>query len=158
MTTIKKIVAGGQTGVDSAGLDAAIRLGIPHGGFCPKGRRSENGTIPECYKLTEIPSQGYHHRTKLNVAVATATLILTLGEMTPGSAATAREARTAGKPCLWLDLSAPVDLNVSALVEWLDGLGGEITLNVAGSRESKAVGIHDRAEDMLLKALGRFMP
>jgi hypothetical protein len=29
---IAKIVSGGQTGADRGGLDAAIDLGIPHGG------------------------------------------------------------------------------------------------------------------------------
>jgi hypothetical protein len=46
---IAKIVSGGQTGVDRAGLDVALALGIPHGGWCPKGRKAEDGTIPGSY-------------------------------------------------------------------------------------------------------------
>ena len=35
---LEKIISGGQTGADQAALDAAIKLGIPHGGWIPKGR------------------------------------------------------------------------------------------------------------------------
>ncbi len=42
---IKKIISGGQTGVDRAALDVAIKFHIPHGGFCPKGRTAEDGVI-----------------------------------------------------------------------------------------------------------------
>ena len=34
---LAKILSGAQTGVDVAGLDAALELGIPIGGFVPKG-------------------------------------------------------------------------------------------------------------------------
>ena len=34
---LKKIISGGQTGADRAGLDVAIAKGIPHGGWIPKG-------------------------------------------------------------------------------------------------------------------------
>jgi hypothetical protein len=54
-TVIKKIISGGQTGADQAALDAAIKLGIPHGGWIPKGRLTENGSLPKKYDLTEMP-------------------------------------------------------------------------------------------------------
>ncbi|MGE3778407.1 MAG: putative molybdenum carrier protein, partial [Pirellulaceae bacterium] len=38
---VAKIVSGGQTGVDRAALDVARSLGIPHGGWCPRGRLAE---------------------------------------------------------------------------------------------------------------------
>lgn len=44
---LEKIISGGQAGVDLAALDAAMALGIPYGGYCPKGRINENGKIPE---------------------------------------------------------------------------------------------------------------
>ena len=56
MSKIEKIVSGGQTGVDRAGLDVAIALQIPHGGWCPKGRKAENGTVPTVYQLNETPT------------------------------------------------------------------------------------------------------
>jgi len=64
---LEKIISGGQTGVDRAALDAAIRLGIPCGGWCPQGRKAEDGRIPDHYPLHEASSPDYPVRTRLNV-------------------------------------------------------------------------------------------
>ena len=77
MHRVRKIVSGGQTGVDRAALDFAIRHGIAHGGYCPKGRRSESGRIAEKYQLTECASPDYAMRTALNILHSDGTLILT---------------------------------------------------------------------------------
>jgi hypothetical protein len=53
---IEKIVSGGQTGADRAALDFAIEHGIPHGGWCPKGRKAEDGPIDPRYLLRETPT------------------------------------------------------------------------------------------------------
>ena len=62
-----KIVSGGQTGVDRGALDAAIALGIPHGGWCPRGRLAEDGRISDRYNLRETESADYPVRTERNV-------------------------------------------------------------------------------------------
>jgi hypothetical protein len=49
MGMIGRIVSGAQTGADRAALDVAIRLGYNFGGWVPKGRLDENGTIPDSY-------------------------------------------------------------------------------------------------------------
>ena len=54
---IKKIVSGGQTGADIAGLDAAIAHNIPNGGWIPKGRLTEDGPLSEKYQLKEMPTE-----------------------------------------------------------------------------------------------------
>jgi hypothetical protein len=54
-----KLLSGAQTGADRAALDWAIFHDIPHGGWCPKGRRAEDGKIPPQYQLTETPSASY---------------------------------------------------------------------------------------------------
>ena len=64
---ISKIISGGQTGVDRAALDAAISLGLEHGGFCPKGRIAEDGIIPVEYKMDEMDTEEYFARTMKNV-------------------------------------------------------------------------------------------
>lgn len=97
---IDKIISGGQTGVDRAGLDVAIALGIPHGGWCPKGRKAEDGTIPAIYQIQETPKTNYKQRTGWNVRDSDGTLILTLGEPTGGTAATIKLAAAHGKHCL----------------------------------------------------------
>ena len=63
---IKKIISGGQTGGDQAALDAAIKLGIDHGGWIPKGRLTENGPLSSSYNLTEMPTSSYPARTEKN--------------------------------------------------------------------------------------------
>jgi hypothetical protein len=63
----EKIVSGGQTGVDRAALDVALELELPCGGWCPKGRRAEDGRIPDRYPMEEASSPDYRVRTELNV-------------------------------------------------------------------------------------------
>src|SRR3954447_2385050 len=85
ISMVSKIVSGGQTGVDRAALDFAIRRGIPHGGYCPKGRRSESGRIAAKYKLSECASPDYAMRTALNVVHSDGTLILARGRLEGGT-------------------------------------------------------------------------
>jgi hypothetical protein len=61
---ITRIISGGQTGADRAALDFAIKSNIPHGGWLPKGRRTEDGRLPDHYQLREMPSGDYSKRTK----------------------------------------------------------------------------------------------
>ena len=44
---IQKVISGGQTGADRAGLDAAIEMKIPYGGWLPKGRKAKDGGVQE---------------------------------------------------------------------------------------------------------------
>lgn len=156
----KRIVSGGQTGADRGGLAAAVRLGIAHGGWCPRGRRAEDGRVPNRYALTETASASYQVRTRRNVLDSDGTLIFTRGRLEGGSLLTARIARDAGKPCLHLDLKRLGGNRASAVVQlraWL--LEHRIaTLNVAGSRESKARGIQEAVRAFLCEALGRRRP
>jgi Circularly permutated YpsA SLOG family len=150
MSKIEKIISGGQTGVDRAGLDVAIALHIPHGGWCPKGRKAENGTLPTVYQLTETPTAEYKQRTEWNVRDSDGTLILTQGEPTGGTALTIKLAGAYARPCLVIDLNAsPAPKTVSA---WL-AANHIMVLNIAGPRESGCPGIHDEAVKFLRTAL-----
>ena len=148
---IEKIISGGQTGVDRAGLNVAIELAIPHGGWCPKGRKAEDGAIPAIYQLQETPKTDYKQRTGRNVQDSDGTLILTRGEPTGGTATTIKLAAAQGKPCLVLDLrTSPTP---EAVRTWIEANGVSV-LNVAGPRESGCPGIHDQAMAFLRKCLG----
>jgi hypothetical protein len=98
---LPKILSGGQTGADRAALDWAINNGMPHGGWCPKGRRAEDGRVPERYCLEETPQTQYRQRTTWNVRDADATLIVTLtGDLAGGTLFTRQYAERIGRPCL----------------------------------------------------------
>jgi hypothetical protein len=150
---IAKLVSGGQTGVDRAALDVALRLGIPCGGWCPRGRRAEDGAVPARYPLEETPDTGYPQRTDWNVRDSDATLILNAGRPRGGTALTLRVARRQGKPVLRVDLDANPD--PAGVAEWIAGTGIRI-LNVAGPRESESPGIGGRAGLFLAAVLGPF--
>ncbi len=149
---VTRVVSGGQTGVDRAALDAAVALGIPVGGWCPRGRRAEDGRIPPRYPLRETPTSAYPERTAWNVRDSGATLVLTRGAPRGGTALTAALARRAGKPFLVVDLAAGPD--PGDVRSWLQREGVRC-LNVAGPRESEAPGIHDQALLFLEKMLSQ---
>jgi hypothetical protein len=143
----RMIISGGQTGVDRAALDVALALGIPHGGFCPLGRRAEDGRIAEDYDLTELDSPDYKVRTERNVLAAEATLILCRGALTGGTRSTHRLAGRHGRPCLVINLGSP--LSRREIAAWL-AQHGQGVLNIAGPRESQSAGIAAAARMFLL--------
>jgi hypothetical protein len=152
---LEKIISGGQTGADRAGLDAALALGLPVGGWCPKGRTAEDGIIPDRYPLLETPEPDYETRTRRNVEDSDGTLILNLGALDGGTAMTVDHARQIGKPCLIVALEDDID---SAVFQaWL--VDNRIAaLNVAGPRESKRPGVYEAAYHCLEELLRQEAP
>lgn len=146
-----KIISGGQTGVDQAALDAAIKLGIPHGGWVPKGRKTEAGPLASKYKLKELDSDRYRDRTEKNIIDSDGTLIFSFGALTGGSALTESLALKHDRPCLVIDLEQ-VSGNeaVIAIEKWLEKYSIRI-LNVAGPRLSGEPRIYDAVYAILLK-------
>lgn len=139
---IGRIVSGGQTGADRAALDWALEHGVPHGGWCPKGRLASDGPLPAHYQLQETESAGYRQRTRLNVRDSDATLILNTGVLDGGTLQTLRFARTLGKPHHLIQLDElTLDEAAKQVSGWL-GEGRFRVLNVAGTREEKRPGIH----------------
>lgn len=140
---IEKIISGGQTGVDRAALDYALQHTIPCGGFCPKGRLCENGTIPAHYPLTETSNANYDHRTMKNVLAADGTLILTFDlKLGAGTRLTLDFCNQNNKPALLIDLKRSTINNVHKVQWWMENHPIKV-LNVAGNRESQAPGIYE---------------
>lgn len=149
--SLQRIVSGGQTGVDRAALDVARDWGLAIGGWCPRGRKAEDGRIPDQYPLRETESARYDVRTRRNVRDSDGTLILTQGDPVGGTALTAAVAERTGKPWLVMDLDMHPDPR--PVGDWLTLHRIEI-LNVAGPRESTAPGIAERSAAFLTAVFG----
>ena len=150
---LRKIVSGGQTGVDRAALDAAIFLDIEHGGWCPRGRRSEDGPIDLVYNLIETNESDYSVRTEKNVIDSDGTLILHCGKISGGTQLTFKLAKRHHRPCLALDLANEVKqvVHITRVCDWIVRENVHV-LNVAGPRESSSPGITQLSEDFLASA------
>jgi hypothetical protein len=148
--TVKRIVSGGQTGVDRGALDAAIFLGIDHGGWCPLGRLAEDGRIPPDYHLSETSTADYPSRTEANVVHSEGTLILYRGALKGGTELTRRLALKHNRAHLLVDLNRTPD--VTAIQTWLADQKIKV-LNVAGPRESTEPGIARQTYLLLLDVL-----
>ena len=145
---LRKIISGGQTGADRAGLDFAIEAGLEHGGFVPRGRRAEDGRIPEHYNLTELSSISYAVRTKRNVREGDGTVVFSLDPvLTGGSALTFEYATKVKKPRIHIHKSATdysdeaLNREVSRLKDFIES-NRMAVLNVAGPREANQPGVY----------------
>jgi hypothetical protein len=150
--TVKKIISGGQTGADIAGVDAAISCGIPYGGWLPKGRKTENGTVPEKYTDFYVMTRGgYPKRTEQNVIDSDGTVIFTYGKLTGGSSLTKKYAVKNNRPWLHIDLESRKD-PVLKIKDWIIEWDIKV-LNVAGKSASKAPGIYDQVKTIIKQLL-----
>jgi hypothetical protein len=151
-TMIDKIISGGQTGVDQAALDVAIKLGIPYGGWIPKGRKTENGALPQKYNMQEMPTANYAQRTEKNVIDSNATLIISRGKLTNGSEYTRKMAMKHHRPWLHIDITKDAKFHAATrIVSWI--FDNQISvLNVAGPRASKDPEIYVDAMNILESA------
>ena len=146
---VRKIVSGGQTGADRAALDFALEWNISHGGWIPKGRRAEDGKLPEKYRLKEMNSTDYARRTEQNVIDSDATLIFSHGNLTGGSLLTRKLALKYGRPRLHMDLLKTNSFGAAQTIHaWIkeQRIG---VLNVAGPRQSQDKRIYRATFDIL---------
>lgn len=144
---LKKVISGGQTGADRAGLDAAMEAGIAIGGSCPRGRLAEDGVIAEKYLLIEMDTDCYSARTEQNVMDSDGTLVLNLGDLSGGTRETVGFAESLGRPLLIIRLED--DPEPETALRWI-GENSIRVLNVAGPRESKIPhGVYRQALEFL---------
>lgn len=146
------LVSGGETGADRAALDFALAHGLGQAGYCPNGRKAEDGPIPDFYQLEETPSADFRESMKLNVEMADATVIFhPTKHASQASALTLRHAQSVGKPYLICPHFPNVQLDADALSAFLS-LQSPLVLNVAGSRESSQSGMHAHVKAVLTVA------
>ncbi len=141
---LKKIISGGQTGADRAGLDVAIKHAIPHGGAIPKGRLTEDGPLPRKYSLTELSTRSYPERTEKNVVDSDGTVIFSHGVLTGGSLFTEKMTFLHEKPVLHLDMDKLTEQEAAAVLKDFIQENSIEILNVAGSRGSNEPQIYGK--------------
>ena len=166
---IEKVISGGQTGVDQAALDTAISLNLSFGGWCPKGRIDEHGTISEKYsQLVEVTGdfdtekENYNTRTKWNIRDSDGTLIIIPTSPLPiqikdGTLLTITEVEAQNKPHIIINLSSSNSENTSKFIDWYSKFNIH-TLNIAGPRESSCKGIYKASYDLLSSLLMELIP
>lgn len=135
-----KLISGGQSGTDRATLDFALKNNFPCGGWCPLGRKAEDGIIPGHYPLRETKTSDYAERTLLNVKDSDGTLIILLGEMDEGTELTMEFAQEHDKPVFLVNDTKAAD--AISFRNWISGNNIRV-LNVAGPRESSTAGIYE---------------
>ena len=146
---ITKIISGGQTGADRAALDVALKLGIPHGGCIPKGRKTEDGTLPEIYRIKDMPAASYPKRTEQNVIDSDGTLIIARGKLTGGSDYTRQMTLKHKKQLLGIDLNLASHFDAASLIASWIKLQRVQVLNVAGPRATKDPRIYSDVQRIL---------
>jgi hypothetical protein len=154
-----KIITGGQSGVDRAAMDFAIRHGLPYTGWCPRGGWAEDfptppGLLAKYPLLRETPLADPSQRTEWNVRDSDAVLIIAAAPGLPTSRGTelARDlAAKHCKACLVVDVSdrRAVELAAGWLGSGLLRYGSSFALGIGGPRESEAPGIYSKATKFL---------
>lgn len=153
-----KIVSGGQTGVDRAALDVALKHGLECGGWCPAGRWAEDGAIPARYPVRELPGAGVAERTRQNVSDSDATVIFCGGEPRGGTAVTIRCCQRLHRSHIVIDASQTDAADaVSTLNTFLRDNAIDV-LNIAGPRASEWPDGYDYAARVLERLLSGSCP
>jgi hypothetical protein len=153
-----KIISGGQTGADRAALEWALANGVLHGGWCPKGRKAEDGVIPAHFQLTETGSESLPVRTRRNIRDSGGTVIFSNGpEVGGGTRQTVEIAKKTGKPMLHVVASAGVEEAARQLEAFIKE-HALVVLNVAGPRASEEPEIGPFVTAVLSRALGPLVP
>ncbi len=150
---VNEIISGGQTGADRAGLDWALMNRIPHSGWCPAGRKAEDGPIADRYLLTETPGDNYSLRTEWNVRDSDGTVIFSVAPQLSGGSNLTRElAKKWHRPCLHLSQMKTKNPEV-ALITFVESNFIQ-KLNIAGPRESTEPDIAQYVREVLDAAFG----
>jgi len=153
---LKKIISGGQTGADRAALDFAIKFNIEHGGWIPKGRRTENGPLPLLYELKEMDTQDYKKRTRQNILDSHGTIIIFRGKLTGGSKLTQSYAKVIGRPNCSIDLLQTEEFEAALIIKSFISENFIQVLNVAGPRMSHQPWIYNDVKTILEASLYLF--
>lgn len=132
---LNKVISGGQTGADVAGLAAARIFLMSTGGTAARGFGTETGPNLELKNLGLVEGGNYNQRTYKNVENSDGTIRLAVNFNSPGERCTLEAIERYKKPHFDVNLLDPILCSYAAL--WITSNEIKI-LNVAGNRESSA--------------------
>jgi hypothetical protein len=132
-----KIISGGQTGIDRAAIDVALKRGIECGGWCPAGRLDESGRIPDRYPLKELEGGGFTERTLQNVKDSDGTVVFYPAKLSGGTEQTMRFCVEQRRPHELIDASKVSTEEAAKLISAFVNKHKIAILNVAGPRQSE---------------------
>jgi len=132
-----KIVSGGQTGVDRAALDVALKLGVECGGWCPAGRLDEVGVIPNHYPVKELKHGGFKERTVQNVKDSDGTVIVYFERLEGGTKFTLECCQQLGRAHHLIDAAKTSPKTAAATIGDFVRQSKLSVLNIAGARQSE---------------------
>ena len=132
-----KIISGGQTDVDRAALDDALKHGIDCGGWCPAGRLDEFGRIPDRYPVRELQAGGFTERTLQNVKDSDGTVVIYSRQIGGGTEQTVRLCVDLKRPHELIDASKIRVQDAASLIADFVRAKKIKILNVAGPRASE---------------------
>jgi hypothetical protein len=147
--SIRRVISGGQTGVDRGALDAALEARFPCGGWCPSGRLAEDGPIDARYPVVEMEQGGYEQRTRQNVLDSDGTAIIYFGELSGGTEFTLSQCMLQKKPYTLIDAAEISETSATELIVEFVRTHSVETLNVAGPRQSSAPEAHNYARRVI---------
>jgi hypothetical protein len=153
---ITVIISGGQSGVDRAAFDVALAWGVLLGGWVPRGRLDEFGTIdPKYPNLREAESDDPAVRTFLNVRDSDGTLMISRGPLLGGSCHAIKSAHQLFRPLCLIDLSTDsLPKCIEKAVYWIH-YNKIQRLNVGGPRESEDPEIYGYSVQLMSGVLAR---
>jgi hypothetical protein len=155
------IISGGQSGVDTAAIKAAVALHMPYRGWVPQGFTNEAGTIAAEYRvnLRETPSSDNSQRTEWNLRDADMILTILRGSQDKavgGTRSGLEVAAEALKPMCFVDLNSDWEGEIAKVRSWVEAVGDrDCSMAVGGPRESEEPGIQEEAMRFLIEALGK---
>lgn len=157
---IKKIISGGQTGVDIAALKVAKKMKIETGGWAPPEIQNEAGLIPAFYNLKPTPQEislgapniPRSMRTEWNVRDSDGSLIFLPNKEfnCPGTHLAIQTAQNLGKPVFIIYLNektSSLDFH-----KWINENNIRV-LSIGGPSESSYKGMENKTTEILINLL-----
>ena len=146
---MRKILSSGRTGVEMAALDVAIKLGLSHGGWAPRGMRNEEGHVETRYGLQEVNTLGFKRAMEKNILQSDGTLLITRGNKSVETQYAVETALKHQRQFLHVDLSQHSAFEAASLVSSWSSMNHVLTVFVTGPMASQDAAIYQQVKKIM---------